>query len=109
MAFFGEALQKALEEDIKKEDAEKFEGMDEWLGRSMTGWDAYLALEKVLLRWHILSGEEYAAWLASSLRGDSALMDDWARAVKSALRERYKPEDIDKTKDLSWFFADRDK
>jgi hypothetical protein len=53
----------------------------------ITGCTAYLALEKVLVRWAKISGEDYPQWLAESLHCDQALQDDWAQSLKEAIAE----------------------
>lgn len=78
---------KDFEKEIAKEDEEAFEGVEYWLDKDINGWEAYHALYRVLLRWFIVSKEDYAAWLATSLYSDPALYDDFARALKSALRK----------------------
>lgn len=61
---------------------------DKYMEGNVTGWTAYLALEKVLERWYKLTGNEYAEWLYTSLQSDPALMIDWARSLKEAIEER---------------------
>lgn len=58
------------------------EQFDKYMQGDVTGWTAYLALEKVLKRWYELSGEEYAEWLYTSLRSDPALMIDLQEAIE---------------------------
>lgn len=55
---------------------------------NVTGWTAYLALQRVLMRWYEISGEEYADWLSSCLMTDPALMEDWANSLEEAIEER---------------------
>jgi predicted nucleic acid-binding Zn ribbon protein len=55
---------------------------------NVTGWTAYIALQRVLMRWHEISGNEYAEWLASCLMTDPALMEDWALSLEEAIDER---------------------
>jgi hypothetical protein len=55
---------------------------------NVTGWTAYLALQRVLMRWHEISGNEYVEWLASCLPTDPALMEDWANSLAEAIDER---------------------
>jgi hypothetical protein len=63
---------------------------DKYMKGNVTGWTAYLALEKVLERWYKISSEPYAEWLYTSLRSDPALMQDWALSLKEAIEERGK-------------------
>jgi hypothetical protein len=66
----------------------KQEQFDKLMEGDITGWTAYLALEKVLKGWYELTGNEYAEWLYTNLRCDTALMVDWAKAMKEAIEER---------------------
>ncbi len=61
---------------------------DKVMKGNVTGWTAYLALQRVLMRWCEISGNEYAEWLYQSLMTDPALMDDWADSLKEAIEER---------------------
>lgn len=61
---------------------------DKVMKGNVTGWTAYLALQRVLMRWYEISGEEYAEWLASCLMTDPALQDDWADSLREAIEER---------------------
>lgn len=62
--------------------------LNKYMEGNITGWTAYLALEKVLKRWYEISGEPYAEWLYTSLRSDPALKIDWADAMREAIEER---------------------
>ena len=61
---------------------------DKYMKGDVTGWTSYLALQRVLMRWHAISGNEYAEWLYTSLMTDPALMEDWALSLKEAIEER---------------------
>lgn len=61
---------------------------DKVMKGNVTGWTAYLALQRVLMRWYEISGEEYAEWLYQALMTDPALMQDWADSLKEAIEER---------------------
>lgn len=77
---------------------------------NVTGWTAYLALQRVLMRWYEVSGEEYAEWLYTSLMSDPALMIDWANSLEEAIQERGEnnTEQTDNTKfPLPQEFIDR--
>ena len=83
---------------------------DKYMKGDVTGWTAYLALEKVLKSWYELSGEEYAEWLYTSLMSDPALMIDWANSLEEAIQERGEnnTEQTDNTKfPLPQDFIDR--
>lgn len=62
----------------------------DYLNESMTGWEAYRALELVLKRWYDISKEPYIEWLMASLQSDPALIGDFAEAVRDMLIEREK-------------------
>ncbi len=64
------------------------EQFDKCMKGDVTGWTAYLALEKVLERWYKISKEPYAEWLYTSLRSDPALQVDWAICLTEAIKER---------------------
>lgn len=61
---------------------------DKVMKGNVTGWTAYMALQRVLMRWHEISGSEYAEWLASCLATDPALMEDWMLSLEEAIDER---------------------
>ena len=64
------------------------EGIYKTLESDVTGWTSYLALEKVLKKWHEKTGVEYVEWLYQSLRTDPALIEDWAVSLEEAIKER---------------------
>ncbi len=55
---------------------------------NVTGWTAYMALQRVLMRWSEMTGNEYTEWLASCLATDPALQEDWALSLEEAIEER---------------------
>lgn len=61
---------------------------DKVMKGNVTGWTAYLALQRVLMRWHVISGNEYAEWLFQCLMSDPALMEDWCNSLEEAIEER---------------------
>jgi hypothetical protein len=65
----------------------------------ITGCTSYLALQKVLLKWAKISGNDYPQWLAEMLFIDQALQEDWAESLKEAIAEHgAKNKDLPETK-----------